>query len=70
MSGCYTRFIENDKRHGNVSINDLSKIRFTVNYCLSCILTNLAYKVNCKTSCSDRQQFTGRKCVTLFSAVL
>ena len=29
-------FIKNGKRHGNVIINSLSKIRFTVNYCLSC----------------------------------
>ena len=35
MSGCYTRFIENNIRRGNVRINGLSKIRFTVNCCLS-----------------------------------
>ena len=34
------------------------------------ILSHLAYIVNGKKSCSNLQQFTGRKCVTLFSAVL
>ena len=34
MSGCYTFYIENDQRHGNVRINGLSKIRITVNCCL------------------------------------
>ena len=41
MSGCYTRFIENDLRCGNIRINGLSKIRFTVNRCLSC--DNISY---------------------------
>ena len=35
MSGSYTRFIENDYRRGNIRINDLNEIRFTVNCCLS-----------------------------------
>ena len=35
MSGRYTRFIENDLRRGNIRINGLSKIRFTVNCSLS-----------------------------------
>ena len=34
------------------------------------ILTHLAYTVSGKKSCSNLQQFTGLKCVTLFSAVL
>ena len=34
------------------------------------ILTQLAYIANGKKSCSILQQFTGRKCVALFSAVL
>ena len=35
----------------------------------SYILTQLAYIANGKKSCSVLQQFTGRKCVTLFGAV-
>ena len=34
------------------------------------ILTHLVYIANGKKSCSILQQFTGRKCVTLFGAVL
>ena len=37
---------------------------------LSLILTHLDYIANGKKSCYNLQQFTGRKCVTLFSAVL
>ena len=37
---------------------------------INTILTHLAYIVSGKTSCSNLQQFTGRKCVTLFSAIL
>ena len=42
--------------------------KFTV--IINIILTHLAYIANSKKSCSTLQQFTGRKCVTLFGAVL
>ena len=33
MSRSFICFINNDKRHGNIRINGLTKICFTVNYC-------------------------------------
>ena len=37
---------------------------------LQAILTHLAYIASGKKMCSILQQFTGRKCVTLFRAVI